>query len=62
LGTRLRLFGRSVPLPACACPHVRAVARACGHDRFLVAVTVTTPRGKPLLTYSGCLNKEAPRW
>jgi hypothetical protein len=61
LGIRLRLFGRSVPLPAGACPHIRAVARACGQSRFRVAVTVALPRGKPLLTYSGCLDEEASR-
>ncbi|MGH8835863.1 MAG: DUF4166 domain-containing protein [Actinomycetes bacterium] len=62
LGTRVRLFGRSVPLPAGACPHIRAVARACGQSRFRVAVTVALPRGEPLLTYSGCLEEEASRW
>jgi Domain of unknown function (DUF4166) len=62
LGTRVRLFGRSVPLPAGACPHIHAVARACGQSRFLVAVTVALPRGEPLLTYSGYLDQEASRW
>lgn len=61
-GTRLRLTGTSMPLPAWASPQIRAAARACGRTRFLVVVTVALPRGKPLLTYSGILGEEAPRW
>jgi hypothetical protein len=43
LGTRVRLFGRSVPLPA-GHARISAPARACGQSRFLVAVTVAAAR------------------
>jgi len=61
-GTRVRLAGRSVPLPARVCPNIRATARACGEASFLVTVIVAMPRGKALLSYSGRLDEEAPRW
>lgn len=56
----IKLGRLRVPLPAWVCPQTRATAAPVPGGGVAVAVRVTTPHGRLLLTYSGVVN-QVPR-